>query len=157
MSDKITLSEKITAINKNIRELWDLMDDDQQKGLINEFYILNRYISSAPRESSNIQEHFLLNVNKLYNKHWNVLQKHPKLLWLSLCMCNYNKKNVYHEWIGYKKKPNNNSKKIQFLLDLYPTKKEKDIEILANKLSNKEFIELAKEMGLSDQEIKKLK
>ena len=81
MSEKIELKEKITAVDQNVRELWDAMEPDQQKALKNEYYILNRYISSAQGQKRDIQEHFVLTVNEYFNKNWNLLQKHPKLLW----------------------------------------------------------------------------
>ena len=31
MSEKVELSEKILAVDQNIRELWDAMDADNQK------------------------------------------------------------------------------------------------------------------------------
>ena len=89
MTEKIELKEKIQAVDQNIRELWDAMDPEQQKSLKSELFILNRYISSAKGEKREIQEHFVLTVNEYFNKHWNTLQKHPKLLWLLLCMCSY--------------------------------------------------------------------
>jgi len=115
MTEKIELKEKIAAVDQNIRELWDAMEPDQQKSLKSEFFILNRYISSAKGEKREIQEHFVLTVNEYFNKHWNTLQKHPKLLWLLLCMCSYNgKKTFFHEWIGNKKKAGTGGKKVKF-------------------------------------------
>ena len=124
MSEKIELKEKLTAVDQNIRELWDAMDVDQQKSLKSEFFILNRYVSSAAGQKRDIQEHFVLTVNEYFNKNWNLLQKHPKLMWLLLCMCSYNGEKVFwHEWIGHKKKSGTNSKNILranflFLIDI---------------------------------------
>ena len=159
MSEKVELKEKLTAVDQNIRELWDAMDAEQQKSLKNEFYILNRYVSSAAGQKREIQEHFVLAVNEYFNKNWNNLQKHPKLMWLLLCMCSYNgEKTFFHEWIGYKRKPGTNSKKINFLSELYPTKKMDEIELLASISTDKEIKELGKSYGLDDATIaKKLK
>jgi hypothetical protein len=159
VSEKVELKEKLTAVDQNIRELWDAMDAEQQKSLKNEFYILNRYVSSAAGQKREIQEHFVLAVNEYFNKNWNNLQKHPKLMWLLLCMCSYNgEKTFFHEWIGYKRKPGTNSKKINFLSELYPTKKMDEIELLASISTDKEIKELGKSYGLDDATIaKKLK
>lgn len=157
MSEKIELKEKISAVDQNIRELWDAMDAEQQKSLKSEFYILNRYISSAKGAKREVQEHFVLTVNEYFNKHWNSLQKHPKLMWLLLCMCNYNAKNTfYHEWIGFKKKPGGSaSKKVNFLLDLYPTRKQDECELLAKLMTEKDFIELGNKYGMEESDVKK--
>ena len=159
MSEKVALKEKITAVDQNIRELWDAMDAEQQKHLKSEFFILNRYISSAAGQKREIHEHFVLTVNEYFNKHWNSLQKHPKLLWLLLCMCSYDgEKTFFHEWIGYKKKTGGNNKKSKFLAELYPNKKMDEIELLAEINTDKELKELAKSYGMDDATIaKKLK
>jgi hypothetical protein len=86
-----------------------------------------------------------------------VIQKHPKLLWLLLCICSYDKKTTYyHEWIGNKKKVNTDDKKIKFLAEIYKSKKLDEIELLATIMSNKDIKELAMDNGLSDTEINKI-
>lgn len=159
MSEKIELKEKLIAVDQNVRELWDAMDNEQQKSLKNEFFILNRYVSSVAGQSREIQEHFILTVNEYFNKDWHILQSHPKLMWLLLCMCSYNGEKVfYHEWIGYKKKPGLNSKKIKFLEEIYPNKKIDEIELLSKLITDKELKTLARDHGLDEATIaKKLK
>lgn len=160
MSEKIELKEKISAVDTNVRELWDAMDETQQKVLAQEFYILNRYISNVKHSSRDIQEHYVIAVNELYNKHWFTLQKHPKLLWLSLCMCSYDKKTTfYHEWISKQPKSSikGSSKKLNFLAELYPTKKMDELNLLAELTTDKQIKELAIEHGYDAAAIKKLK
>ena len=158
MSEKIELKEKLAAVDQNVRELWDAMEPDQQKALKSEFFILNRYISSAKDQKRDIQEHFVLTVNEYFNKHWNILQKHPKLLWLLLCMCSYNgEKQFFHEWIGFKKKTGG-GKKQKFLEELYPNKKIDEIELMAQLATDKDVKELARKYGYDEATIaKKLK
>jgi hypothetical protein len=156
MSEKVELKEKISAVDENIRELWDAMDAEQQKSLKGEFFILNRYISNAKTSNREIQQHFVLTVNEYFNKHWNLLQKHPKLMWLLLCMCSYDgKTHYYHEWIGNKKKTSSDSKKVKFLTDIYPNRKIDEIELLAKMVTDKELKELAKRYGMEDSVITK--
>lgn len=161
MSEKIELREKISAVDTNVRELWDAMDEEQQKALAQEFYILNRYISNVKHPSSAIQEHFVIAVNEFYNKNWFTMQKHPKLAWLSLCMCSYDKKTTfYHEWISKQPKSlkKSSSKKINFLSELYPSKKMDEISMLADLVTDKELKALAIEHGYDSATIsKKLK
>jgi len=159
MSEKVELKEKLSAVDQNVRELWDAMDVDQQKALKNEFYILNRYVSSAGGQKREIQEHFVLTVNEYFNKHWNVLQKHPKLLWMLLCMCSYDGTKVFwHEWIGYKKKAGTNGKKIKFLEELYPDHKTDELELMSKLITDKELKDLARGHGMDEATIaKKLK
>jgi hypothetical protein len=159
MSEKIELKEKLQAVDQNVRELWDAMDADQQKALKNEFFILNRYISNVQSSNRDIQEHFVLTVNEYFNKNWNLLQKHPKLLWLSLCMCSYDgQKTFFHQWLGFKKKEGASNKKVKFLQEIYPNKKLDEIELLSKLTTDKELKDLARQYGLDEATIaKKLK
>lgn len=159
MSEKIELKEKIAAVDENVRELWDAMDAEQQKSLKNEFYILNRYVSNVKSSKQEVQEHFVLTVNEYFNKNWNLLQKHPKLLWLLLCMCSYDKQTrFYHEWIGHKKKTGSNSKRVKFLTEIYPNKKIDEIELLSAMVTDKDVKELGRKHGFDEATLaKKLK
>ena len=159
MSEKIELKEKLSAVDQNVRELWDAMDAEQQKSLKQEFFILNRYISNVQGQKQEIQEHFVLTVNEYFNKHWNLLQKHPKLLWLLLCMCSYNGKTVFfHQWLGNKKKTGNGNKKVKFLEEIYPNRKRDEIEMLAELATDKDIKDLARKYGMDEASIaKKLK
>jgi hypothetical protein len=157
MSDKIELKEKIQAVDQNVRELWDALDADQQKDLAKEFFILNRYISSAKTNNKEVQQHYILAVNEYYNKNWNAIQKHPQLLWLSLCMCSYDGETTFfHEWIGSKKVGSDTTnKRAKILEELYPSKKFDEIELLAKLSTDEEVLELAIDHGLDKATIKK--
>ena len=156
MSDKIELKEKIAFVDLNVRAAWDEMTPEQQKSLKSEFFILNRYISSAQDQKREIQEHFVLTVNEYFNKNWNDLQKHPKLLWLLLCMCSWNgEKTFYHNWIGAKKKTGTGGKKLKFLEEIYPNRKLDELEMLADLASDKEIKDLARQHGMDEATIAK--
>jgi hypothetical protein len=159
MSDKIELKEKIAFVDMNVRAAWDEMTDEQRKSLKSEYFILNRYISNAKDNNRDIQEHFVLTVNEYFNKNWNDLQKHPKLLWLLLCMCSWNgEKTFFHEWIGNKKKSSGGGKKLKFLEEIYPNRKRDELEMLAELSTDKEIKDLARKHGLDEATIaKKLK
>ena len=156
MSEKIELKDKLAAVDLGAKSLWDEIDDDQRKNLKQEFFILNRYISSVRGQSREVQEHFVLTVNEYFNKHWNTLQKHPKLLWQLLCMCSHESKKIFfHEWIGFKKKKGD-SKKIKFLESIYPHLKDDELELLTEITDTAEIKRLAEDYGYSKQEIAKL-
>lgn len=154
--EKLKLSDKIKAVDLRVIDLWDAMGEENQKGLKGEFFILNRYISNVKKQPREIQEHFVITVNEYYNKNWFSLQQHPKLLWQLLCLCSFNgEKTFFHEWIGFKKKDGANTKKINFLAELYPEMKIKEVEMLAELTSDKEITALAKQCGIDDKDIKK--
>lgn len=157
MTEKLQLKEILAAVDSNVRDLWDAADDENKKVIKGDLFRLNRYISNVQRGNKEIKAHFVLSVNEYFNKHWDVLSKHPKLLWLLLCMCSYDNKTIfYHEWIGNKKKTGNNDKKIEFLAELYPTMKMSDVELLATQYTDNELSKLAIDLGMLDTEIKKI-
>lgn len=153
---KLELKEKIAAVDLGARDLWDELDDENKKSLKNEFFLLNRYISNVKDSRREVQEHFVLTVNEYFNKHWNTLQKHPKLLWQLLCMCGHESRKVfYHEWVGFKNKKASN-KKLKFLLEVYPSRKKDELELLSTLMSLDDFKQLARDLGYSDKELKDL-
>lgn len=158
MSDKLELKEKLAAVDMNCKELWDELDDDNRKSLKQEFFILNRYISNVNSSKRELQEHFVLTVNEYFNKHWNTLQKHPKLLWQLLCMCSHESRQVFfHQYIGFKKKDGNSNNKIQkFLLEVFPERKLDEIELLASITTKAEVKELARKYGYDEEQIAKM-
>ena len=156
MSEKIPLKELITAVDQNVRELWDLIDDDQRKAMKKEFFILNRFISNV-KSGRETQEHFVLTVNEFFNKNWNDLQQHPKLLWRLLCLCSHESgKTFYHEWIKLERKAQEGGKKMKFLQMIHPAYKLDDLSLLASMYTDKEIKQLAKDYGWDDKQIKEL-
>ncbi len=156
MPDKLELKEKLAAIDVNAKSLWDEVSDDDRKHIKQEFFILNRYISNVKTGKREVQEHFVLAVNEYFNKHWNVLQQHPKLLWQLLCMCSHESRQIFfHEWIGFKKKGKTN-KKHKFLSELYPNAKLDELETLAQITPVEELKKQAENLGYEPQQIKKL-
>lgn len=154
MSEKIPLKEILASVDNNYRTLWDDINDDQRKSLKNEFWILNRYISNVKSTDKDQQKHFVLTVNEFFNKNWFVIQKHPKLLWLLLCMCNYNGNKIfYHEYINLGKNTKNN-KVMKLLEEAYPLLKERDLETLAKISTKEELKNLALELGWSNADVK---
>ena len=67
------------------------------------------------------------------------------------------KKNIrYHEWIGYKfKESSGSAKTTKFLEKLYPTMKTDEIKLLVAINDAKEIKQLAKDFGMTPEQIKK--
>ena len=149
--------EMIPSVDMGFKDLWDAATEEGQKEIKGDLWNLNRYISSVKTNNKEVQEHFVLMVNELYNKHWFTLQKHPKLLWQLLCLCSWDKeKTFFHEWIGLKRVKGTNSKKAKFLAEVYPEMKTDEIKLLAKISTKDELKQLAKELGYDDKKIKDL-
>lgn len=147
--------EIIPAVDLDFKDLWDAATDEGRKEIKGDFWNLNRYISSVKSSNRELQEHYLLTVNEYYNKNWNAIQKHPKLVWQTLCICSHpSKKPQFHEWIPLKKAKN---KKVEFLAELFPNMKISDVETLAAIITDKEIKQHCESLGWDKKEINGLK
>ena len=159
MNDRLTIIEKLAAIDMNYRQLWDELDEENFKSLKADLYILNRWRSSVKGSRSD-QEHYVLAVNEYFNKHFFTLAKdHSKLLWLSLCMCGANPdKKWYHEWIGLGKRTSVDPK-VKFLAEFYPDLNESELELLAKNTTEEEIVDIAEryEMTYKSTTVKQTK
>lgn len=154
MSEKLTIKDETAAIDMGARDLWDNFTDEQRKTI--SFFLLNRYASSIKTSDREAQELAVFKTNEYFNKYFFELSKHPKLLWYLVCMTGNDEKKIYfHEWIGHKKKTGDN-KVLKFLETIYPDMKNDELELLALMTDKKEIKEMAKDMGMTDEEIKKL-
>ena len=147
--------DMIPAVDMGVKDLWDAVSDEGRKEIKGDLYNLNRYISSVKTNNKELQEHYLLATNEFYNKNWANIQKHPKLVWLSLCVCSHeSKKTHFHEWIPLKKEKN---KKEEFLAQLFPNMKRSDIETLAITTTDKEIKKYCEDLGWDKKTINGIK
>jgi hypothetical protein len=150
---KLALKDILEAVDQGGRDLWDLFDEEQKKDV--KFFLLNRYVSSVKTSNREVQEHFVLATNEYFNKHFYLLNKHPKLLWQLLCACGYeNRQAYYHEWIGNKKKKAE-GKQLKLLQELYPNTKMDELELMAELYTNKEIKQLALDQCWDEKKIDK--
>jgi len=147
--------DMIPAVDMGIKELWDAATEDGQKEIKGDFWNLNRYISNVKSSDRELTEDWLLNTNEFYNKNWNDIQKHPKLVWMTLCVCSQgNDKKLYHEWIPLKREKN---KKEEFLAELFPNMKRADVETLAIVTTDKEIKQYCEGLGWDKKAINGIK
>jgi hypothetical protein len=145
----------IPAVDMGLKELWDAASEDGQKEIKGDLWNLNRYISAVKSSNREIQEHFLLTVNEYYNKDWTAISNHPKLQWMTLCMCSHeSKKTFFHEWIPLKR---TTDRKEEILLELFPTMKAADVQTLATITTKNEIKEYCEGLGWDKKQINELK
>lgn len=147
--------DMIPAVDMGIKELWDAVSDEGRKEIKGDFWNLNRYISNVKTNNTELQEHFLLTTNEYYNKNWAAIQKHPKLVWLTLCLCSHeSKKTYFHEWIPLKKET---SKKEDFLLKLFPDMKKDEVELLSTITTNDDLKQYCRDLGWEEKDVRGIK
>jgi len=145
----------IPAADAGIKELWDAASDTGKKEIKNAFWILNRIMSSVRTNDPEIEMHCLIAVNEYYNKNWFNIQRHPKLVWLTLCTAAHqNKQPLNHELISLK---TYQSKKVKVLLNLFPNMKTDDVYTLAEITTEDEIEEHCRNLGWEEKQINELK
>ncbi len=139
---KLPIKDILAAIDMGGMSVWDELSAEERKAV--NFWLLNRYVSSVSGNRDK-QELAIFKTNQYYNINWNELgTRHPKLQWQLLCLSGNTGKIEFHKWQGFKKKQGNNNA-INFLLKLYPSMKQDEVELLARLSTKKELKELAKE------------
>lgn len=147
--------DMIPAVDMGLKELWDAATEEGRKEIKNDLWNLNRYISVVKSSNREIQEHFVLTVNEYYNKDWSVISDHPKLQWMTLCMCSHeSKKTFFHEWLPLKKTAD---RKEEVLLDLFPTMKAADVQTLSRITTKEEIKQYCESLGWDKKQINALK
>lgn len=159
--EKLPVGDILEAVDKNARDVWDMLDDEQRKQV--SFWLLNRYASSLGNNTRYPYQKYtreevelaIFKTNEYYNKNFSVIgvgkeRGHPKLMWQLLCVSGNTGKTEYHPWIGFKKKAGGNDKSVKLLERIYPNMKTDEAELLAGISTKKELRELAKEHGIED-------
>jgi uncharacterized protein (DUF849 family) len=92
--------------------------------------------------------------NEFVNVHFSDLRKHKELQWLLLQLVGTGK-NFFHEFIRPGKKGKKNKIK-QWLMEVLPTTKERDIDTLIELNTIEGIKDYATQHGISDKQIKKI-
>jgi len=146
-STKIPVKDILAAIDMGAKNVWDEMNDDERKSV--SFWLLNRYAASVKGSDAEIA---VLKTNEFYNKHYMTMSKHPKLMWMLLCMSASYDKIKYHEWIGMSSKKDKlkqqEGKFLSVLEKVYPTHKMDELIMLAKMSTKEEIKDLAENYGI---------
>jgi hypothetical protein len=140
----IPLNKILGALDRKDMKFWDQCTPEQQKKIAP--FLLNRYMSIV-KGNKDLHAYYLMATNQRVNVNYFALSKHPKLVWQLLCTVSPGMGNQFHQWIGNKKKNNNNSDIRKQLAALYPNYKEDELDLLASITSAQELKELAEASG----------
>jgi len=145
MAVQIPLSKMLPALDRKDRDFYDNLTEEEQKAFSP--FLIVKY-SAAVTGSSDLENYYLTSTNKRANINLFDLAKHKKLQWLMLTTASPGIGIVNHKWIKQKKKGKSTTNVIRnALLDIYPTMKEADVEVLATLVTKKELTAYAKASG----------
>ncbi len=144
MSDKLNIANEMRCLDSKDRTFYDSLTEEERKKFSN--YLMIRWGSSVVG-ASELQEYYLVACNERLNKHFFELSKHPKLQWLLATTISPGMGNHRHQWIAPKKKEKGDNEIKKTLMDLYPTMKADEINMLSKMITKKELREMMKDLG----------
>jgi hypothetical protein len=150
--DKLSLNNELTQLDTKNRGFYDELDQEEKKKFSS--YLMLRY-SASVEGNADFQEWYLRVTNERVNINFFDLGKHPKLQWLLCTTVSPNMGKQRHYWQASKKAAGKNNKIVKFLARLNPHMKQDEIELMAEINTDKDIKQYAKNLGMSDVEIKK--
>jgi hypothetical protein len=142
--DKLSIGNEMAQFDLKNRGFYDSLTDEEKKKFSN--FLMIRWGSSI-QGNGELAEYYLRSTNERLNKHFFAINRHPKLQWLCATAVSPGLGTQRHTWIAPKKKePGAGSLKKQ-LADLFPNRKEDEIELLAAITTKKEVDQLLKDLG----------
>ena len=149
--DPLLIKNEMKGFDRKDRDYYDKLTDEQRKKFST--YLMLRW-GSTVTGSSDLQAYYLISTNENVNKNFFELGKHPKLQWLTCTTVSPDMGYQNHYWLSTKKRGGNN-KVYKFLEKMYPDMKSDELDTLVLINDIKDIKLFAKEMGMSDKEIKK--
>jgi hypothetical protein len=144
MSDKLNIANEMRQFDRKNRNFWDELTAEEKKKFSN--YLMIRWGSSVDG-SRDLQEFYVIATNERLNKHFFDLGRHPKLQWLLATTVSPDVGTPRHPWIAPKKKEAGLSAKRRALMEIYPTYKDDEIDVMAKITTQKEIDAYNREAG----------
>ncbi len=149
MSDKLNIANEMKMFDQKVRDFYGDLTDEERKKFSN--YLMIRWGSSV-QGSRELQEFYVIATNERLNKHFFSVSKHPKLQWLMATSVSPGMGAHRHQWIAPKKKESANNEVKKALVEMYPTMKMSDIELLSQLVTKKELKEFQRDHGGVDKD-----
>lgn len=126
----------MACFDRKDRDFYRGLTDEEKKKFSN--YLMIRW-GSAVQGSRDLQEFYLISTNEQLNKHFFSVNRHPGLQWLMATAVSPGMGMQRHQWIAPKKKQGTASEVKKTLMELYPTMKISDIEVLSQLVSKQDL------------------
>jgi hypothetical protein len=152
-NDKLNIRNEMSALDQKQRDYYDSMTDEEKKKFA--AFLMIRWGSSVSGGTTELQQYYLVSCNERLNKNFFDISasKHKKFLWLLATTVSPGMGKHYHKWISPKKKTNNN-KAIKFLKQMFPSRDDSDLELMAKINDTRDLKDMARRHGWDDKRIK---
>lgn len=144
MSDKLNINNEMRVFDRKDRTFYDNLTPEERKKFSN--FLMIRW-GSAVEGSRDLQEFYVISCNERLNKHFFDLGKHPKLQWLLATTVSPDLGTPRHPWIAPKKKEAGLSAKRKALMEIFPTYKDDEIDVMAQITTQKDIDAYSKLAG----------
>jgi hypothetical protein len=144
VSDKLNIANEMRVFDRKDRTFYDNLTAEERKKFSN--FLMIRW-GSAVEGSRDLQEFYVISCNERFNKHFFDLGKHPKLQWLLATTVSPDLGTPRHPWIAPKKKEAGLSAKRKALMEIFPTYKSDEIDVMAQIVTQKEIDAYHKSAG----------
>lgn len=141
--DKLHISNEMRQFDSKNRNFYDELTDEEKKKFSP--FLMIRW-GSTVTGSPELQEYYLISTNLRLNKNFFDIHRHPKLQWLCATTVSPAMGNFRHEWISTKKKEKADPMRKK-LMELYPTYKEDEIDLLCEITTKEEFKKYMRDLG----------
>lgn len=146
MVDRLNIRTEMAAFDHKHRDFWnDLTDEERRKFSP---FLMIRWGSSV-ESNRELQEYYVIATNQLLNRHFFAIStaRHKKLQWLMATTVSPDMGTQRHVWIAPYKRNKNQSVKRRALANLYPDLDDRDLDVLAEIVSQQEIDAQARLMG----------
>lgn len=144
MSDKLNIGNEMRQLDRKNRNFYDELTAEEKKKFST--FLMLRW-GSCVEGAQQLQEYYVQSCNHYLNKHFFDLSKHPKLQWLCATAISPDMGAMRHNWIAPKKKEAGASAKRKQLMEIFPTYKDDEIEVMMQITSQKEIDAYFKSAG----------
>lgn len=144
MTNKLDIGNEMRQFDRKNRAFYDELTEEERKKFSP--FLMIRWGSSV-EGSRDLQEFYLISTNERLNKNFFELSKHPKLQWLLATTVSPDMGTPRHNWISYKKKQSGDAKKRKQLVEMFPSYKDDEIDVMMEIITDKEIKDYLKQLG----------
>ena len=149
---KVDIFNLLQNVDYRNLSFYNRLGDNEKKTF--PIFVAMRWLSGIS-DSSSHHDDTLFYVNNVLNVDFDILSKHPELMW-KLMACGGSGSKQRYGWIPSPKRSKTSNKVDEFMLRWYPGANDLELKILTGKMTRDEFEQFAKSAEADDRKIKEL-
>lgn len=149
---KVDIFKILNHLDRGYMDLYNHLTDEEKKNI--SLFMILRWLTCC--SNINMNEYYCLMINEFVNKNFWQLSKEPELVLKLMAMCGCNDR-VQRSYLKLNNTKEDNNKILKIFEKIFNQSLDiEELKILLKKFdSNEKILELMKDMGFQDEEIKK--